>query len=105
MKSDSESRVSLIINLQLEFHPMIRNFPACVLHFAVFGTLLIEDWIRVIDVNQDPPASLCRAKLLEQATRSRERQVPNFAGRLRPNARRNQFVLIPERSVEQTKIA
>src|ERR1700731_2918813 len=105
MNSDSESKVSPIIKLQLEFHPIIRNFPACVSHFAVFGTLFIEYRIGVVDMDQDPPTSLRGVALLKQATRPGKRQVPNFPGRLRPDARGNQFVLSPERSVDQTKIA
>src|ERR1700730_18585311 len=105
MNSDSGSSMSLIAKLQLEFHPIIRNFPACVSHFAVLGTLFVEYRIRVIDVNQDPTASLRGVKLLKQATWTGKRQVPNFAGRLRPNACGNQFVVTPKRSVEQAEIA
>src|SRR5712692_4607297 len=105
MKSDSESRASLISKLQFELHPIIRNFPARVSHFTVFRTVFIQDRIRVVDVNQDPPAPLCKVKLLEQTARSRKRNVSDFARRLRPNACGNQFVLAPKRSVEQTQIA
>src|ERR1700674_1878083 len=93
MKSDSESKVSLISKLQVELDAIIRNFPARVSHFTVFGALFIQDRIRVVDVNQDPPALFCRVKLLEQTILSGKRNVPNFARRLRPNPCGNQFVL------------
>src|SRR5258708_26736551 len=105
MEADSESRVSLMDDLQFEFHHIIRNFPACVSHFAVLRTLFIEYRVRVVYVNQDPAAPHSRVRHLKQTARSRKRYVPDFASRFRPNACGNQFVLIPERSVEQTKIA
>src|SRR6266852_6278076 len=77
MKSDSESRVSLMADLQFEFHPIIRNFPACVSHFAVLRTLFIEYRVRVVYVNQDPAAPHSRVRHLKQTARSRKRYVPD----------------------------
>src|ERR1700739_838196 len=105
MNSDSESKESLLSKLHFEAHPIIRNFPASVSHFAAFRALLIQDRIGVVYVNQDPSASLGNAKLCEQTIRSRKRHVSNFARRLGPDSRGNQFVLVPECPVEEAKIA
>src|ERR1700740_3393609 len=107
MNSDSESKVSAITLHRLEFdlHSIIRNFPACVSHFPVLGTVFIEDRIRIVDVKQDAPPTLRRPKFLEQAAGTGKRNMPDFARRFRANACGNQFVVTPERSVEQTNVA
>ena len=50
---------------QFKLHPIISNFPARVSHFAVFGTLFIEDRIRVIHVNQNPLPSLYLSRIAQ----------------------------------------
>src|SRR3974390_2287958 len=105
MKSDLESGESLMSGLKLKLHPIIRNFPVCISYFAVFRALFVQDRIRVIDVDQDTPAARRRVKLPEQTVRSRKRNVADFPSLLCAHAGGNQFVIMPERSVEQAKIA
>src|SRR5579864_1260583 len=108
MKSDSERSVAvmtLFLNLKFDLHSIIRNFPARVSHFPILRAFFVEDRIRVVDVNQDFAGVFGSAKFFEQAAGSGKRQVANFAGGLRACARRNQFVLAPERSVEETEVA
>src|SRR6266851_889360 len=105
MNSDSESKESLLSKLHVEAHPIIRNFPACVSHFAAFRAVFVQDRICVVYVNQDPPTRLCKITLREQTIRCGKRNVPNFASRLRPHSCGNQFVLVPECSVKKAKVA
>src|SRR4029077_12899263 len=102
MKSDSESKESLMSKLKVDLHPIIRNFPPCVSHFAVLRALFVQDRIRVVDVNKDPPATACTVEFLKQTASSRQRDMANFPRRFRPNAGRSQFVLRPECAVDQT---
>src|SRR5579863_6380566 len=105
MNSDSESKESLLSKLQFDAHSIIRNFPARVLHFADFRAHFVQDRVGVVYVNQNPPASFWKITLRQETIRPGERNMSNLARCLRPNPGTNQFVLVPEGSVEETKIA
>ena len=70
----------------------------------MLGTLFVEDGVGVVDVNQDSAGLGARRELREQAIRTGERKMADFARGFFAAARSNKFVVGPKRAVEESHI-
>src|SRR5262245_40537074 len=71
----------------------------------MFGGILVEDGIGVVDVNEDLARGGIGRELREKAVASGERDVTHFAGGFVASTGREEFVVGPEGAVEQDHAA
>ena len=71
---------------------------------AMFGSALVEDRIRVVDVDQDTAALRIAREEFQQAVFTREREMAHVARLLFAAAGFDEFVIAPESAVEKAML-
>src|SRR5580692_6489712 len=88
-----------------EFHTIIGDFPAGITHDARFRALVIQDGVRIVDVDQHPPGFARPKRLAEQPAVAPEGQMTHLPSRLAPLLNGVQFVIFPESAIEYSEVA
>src|SRR6266702_2764031 len=66
------------LHLQVELTSILRDFPACLAYFAVFGACLIQHGIRVVDMDIDFTWTTQSRQLVEAALFRRHGDVSHL---------------------------
>jgi hypothetical protein len=90
---------------QGQFHSIIGNLEASFSRQPMLLTVFIEDGIGVVDVDENFAAFGIAWELREQAVASGERKMTHFAGGSLAASNRNEFVIRPKSSVQESDIA
>src|ERR1700689_4485419 len=91
---------------QFDLHAVVGDFDAGRSELRALGPGLIEDWIGVVDVDQDAARALRQSReLLGHAAGAALRQVPQIAGTLVRHADADHLIVTPEGTVHQHAIA
>src|SRR5580698_8611474 len=86
---------------KFELHAVEGDFEAGVNDGAMFGSALVEDRIRVVDVNQDTAALRIAREEFEEAVFTREREMAHVARLLFAAAGFDEFVIAPKSAIEE----
>ena len=95
---------SIARSSQFELHAIVGDFKAGIQHGAMFGAVLIEDGVGVIDVDQNAAAAGVAGELLEQARCTGERKMADVASGFVAAAGAAELVVAPKGAIDKNDV-
>src|SRR5271168_1005133 len=93
------SLVRVMFHLEIDDHSIVRDFPACFTHGAMFGAFFVKDGVGVVDVIVDFARAGDFRQSFESAAGAGDGNVAHAAGEFSTAAGADEFVVGPERAV------
>src|SRR5579859_2065020 len=94
MSVSSEDEVQ---GVAADLHPGGQDLP-------MLGRIHRQDGVRIVDVNIDLPPYPQRRNLLQGSGRAADGKMPHLGSTERPDPQSDEFLLIPERSIQEKRI-